>query len=389
MARSCLCIGLMVLCACSQRTLPVNDSAVQNSVDSLPASDGPAGPQIPCNPSIAAPFSLKPGYCVVAVIDLPTSDVMATFAFDPTTLGTYSHGRAKHAYVVRRHELDLPNNRLGSVIETFGFSVEGKYIGYSLPTDLALSPEGTLAAAFHSCCNHPLPPGGGGGIPIDSGGVHLLGAAPALISATLGNGLAYLDSETLLVGATEVDGIDSGMGIFAYSSKGGEARLLIEGFAGDVAASSTVVLALKGFAQNGFYVDPMERDVYAFSVNEVRRALEEKRTLSAADGDRVSHWTYAGYDGRTSNSLRSIAALRQDLIYVFSSWNKGSDESLQEVWRVRTKLSGDLVLEGSTEKVLSHQAASGIQGIQTFGDLIALRITGLGNSQLVVLKALP
>jgi hypothetical protein len=108
------------------------------------------------------------------------------------------------------------------------------------------------------------------------------------------------------------------------------------------------------------------------------------------DGDLVFRWKYKDRD-RSYRSLRSIAALGQDLVYEVGEWDKESESRL-EVWRLRTELYGGGFIGGSSERVLSHLAPSSplndISEIQTSGDLIAVRYTWEGRAgQLVVLRA--
>jgi hypothetical protein len=318
---------------------------------------------------------LHPDYCVVAVIDLPDDGEMITFSFAPTILGTYRRGPGKHTYRVRRYRLDLPGSKLGNVTHTFSFSAEG--MSLSIPKGLALSPDTqTLAAACATCCSKPLPRGGGPP-KFDSGGVYLFGAEAGRVPGVPEKGLGYLDNDTLLLGATEVAKSAGGSGTYALSSTSRGAQLLIEGLTG-VAVSRVAV----------FVAD--NEDVYAFSVAELRQALDQKKTLSITDGDLVFRWKYKDRD-RSYRSLRSIAALGQDLVYEVGEWDKVSESRL-EVWRLRTELYGGGFIGGSSERVLSHLAPSSplndISEIQTSGDLIAVRYTREGRAgQLVVLRA--
>jgi len=317
-------LSLFILCA----TLACSDDAEQAAV-------GVQQDDIKrlCRTDIdIAPLQLAKNFCVVATMAAPAASAMA---FDSKQLLTFSLAEAKadnsRQLLVESRELELETGAVGDPVpylETPAPRTDDTpiYAGQYL----ALARDGSVAVGYTL------------GDETRSGAIQY-GQPQQQVERMDAKGnydAIWLDEDTLLVNGLGLGDTETGAAVYAYSVSSGQSRAVITGLGSDsgfMASGETVVLA------GAFDQKASVNRVYAFTEDEVQRAIEQDRQLDASDGD-------LAYEG----DLADATAIGNQLVVLDQGYDTETFAPIfHGLRRVPLTVDGDNVSVGESREIVA------------------------------------
>lgn len=365
--RSSIPVLLLLFCAlplaCSDDDQPFKADTlpVDGGADALLGADGGSmdtapSPSLACNAGLdLAPLTLSADYCLVGRVGVPNSGAFA-LALDGAGSTYYSFEAAAgpREMVVRAYGLDLAQNSLGGASKSFGFTAAGAddfYAGFYLARFEEVLAVGYTLADY-------------------SGKVvwGLAGASPREVDAPGNFDAVYLQRDLLLVNGLGL-AEEAGQGVYALDPQGGVKKVIGEmgDGSGFLARGDNILYAsYYDFASGA-------NKLYAFTLAEVRGALDAGQTLDLGAGDLV-------YDG----DLADITASRDELIVIDASFTE-----FRAVRVLGATISADAVVVQSPVAIVTAEDLADAPTpteLSADGEVIGMRLGSGDEAELALVK---